>query len=206
MNLSKAHSELDRLFDIFNEKLFENKLEKPIIIIQSTGKKPIYGYCSLERRWSSKDSEQECYELGISAENLARDKEGICGTLIHEMVHLMNVGLGVKDTASNYVYHNKRFKEAAEAVGLIIQKAPRIGWSVTTLGEKLTELVQSLNIDIDAFSFFRKQSFKIKVENKNKMYRYACSCGQVVHSKEQPRIRCVDCGTSFYQLEKGQRV
>ena len=28
MNLSKAHSELDRLFDIFNEKLFENKLEK----------------------------------------------------------------------------------------------------------------------------------------------------------------------------------
>ena len=68
MNLSKAHAELDRLFDVFNEKKFDNKLSKPIIIIQSTGKKPINGYCTIDKMWQlAGDVEPTCYEVGISA-------------------------------------------------------------------------------------------------------------------------------------------
>lgn len=200
MNLSKAHAELDRLFDIFNEKKFENKLEKPITIIQSTGKKPINGYCTLNKVWkSATDENNECYEICISAENLARDIYGICGTLLHEMTHLMNVSLGIKDTAPNYVYHNKKFKASAEAVGLIIEKAPTIGWSVTTLSDDLKRFVDGLNVDTEAFSFFRTRPIKIKKENKYKQYKYVCpSCEEAIYSRNQNlHISCDSCSEDF---------
>lgn len=205
MNLSKCHLELDRLFDIFNENKFENKLEKPIIIIQSTGKKPLYGYCTLNKIWSSnKENSESLYELGISAEHLSRSKYEICGTLIHEMVHLLNLKLEVKDVAPNYIYHNKKFKVAAEQVGLIINKAPVIGWSVTTLSDELKAFIDTLNIDEEIFSYFRTRLEKPKTENKYKQYKFQCAnCDEVIYSKNKDgSYKCSLCESYFYLVEK----
>lgn len=195
MNLSLAHSELDRLFDIFNKEKFDSKLEKPIIIIQSTGKKPINGYCTLGKLWSSSEDDRSLYEVGISAEHLSRDTYGIVATLLHEMVHLNNIHLGIKDCAPNFIYHNKKFKESAEAIGLIIEKAPKVGWSVTSLSEELKQFVDTLNVDSKAFSFYRQVPFKPKIENKYKQYKFVCpDCGEIVYCRnKQAELVCAKC-------------
>ena len=208
MNLSLAHVELDRLFDIFNKKYFESKLEKPMIIIQSTGKKPIYGYCTMQKMWSNEDNSSGLYEMGISAEHLTRSVEDICGTLIHEMVHLYNKINDVKDVAPNYVYHNKRFKIEAEKRGLIITKAPQIGWSVTTLQDETKEFISTLNVDQKVFSYYRVYYPKPKTINKYPQYKYVCpKCGEKITSRN-PELKIIchaclvdDCDTEYPDLD-----
>lgn len=197
MNLSLALSELDRLFEVFNKHFFQNFLEKPIIIIQSTGKKPINGYCTLEKTWSN--TNEDYYEIGVSAEHLNRDVYGLCGTLIHEMVHLYNLKVGIKDVAPNFVYHNKKFKLEAEKHGLIISQAPKIGWSLTTLTDETKEFVNSLNIDSTLFSVSRKTYEKVKTVSPTKHYTYTCPvCNEkIVSSNPDLEVVCSHCNTMF---------
>lgn len=210
MNLAIIHNELDRLFDVFNTKYFENFLEKPMIIIQSTGKKPINGYCMMDKTWKKIDDNKELYEIGISAEHLARDKYGICSTLLHEMTHLFNLMTGVKDVASNYVYHNKRFKLEAEKHGLIITQAPKIGWSRTELNDECKEFVETLNINPEVLLYARMIPYKEKKENKYKKYKFVChNCGEIIYSQNKKlELGCDNCSmysrdeVVFFQLEE----
>jgi len=73
------------------------------------------------------------HEILISAESLARGPEATLGTLIHELAHATAQETGVRDTSNNGRYHNKRFKKIAEDLGITLEEAPTIGWSVTTL-------------------------------------------------------------------------
>ena len=204
MNLAKIHNELDRLFDVFNEKYYDNFLVKPMIIIQSTGKKPINVYCTLVKTWKKVDEEgHELYEIGISAEHLAREVYGLCGTLLHEMTHLFCLMSGIKDVSPNFIYHNKKFKIEAEKRGLIIEQAPKIGYSVTKLNEEAKVFVDSLTIDPELFTYARMLFVKPKVENKYKMHKFECpSCGEVVLSKNQDlQCTCTNCEEDYIPKE-----
>lgn len=206
MNLSKAHIELDRLFDIFNKKYFDSSLQKPMIIIQSTGKKPINGYCTAQQMWKNENGDG-LYEMGISAEHLTRTVEDLCGTLIHEMVHLYNLSNGIKDVASNYIYHNKNFKLQAEKRGLIITKAPKVGWSVTSLQDETKEFISSLNVDQTVFSYYRVYYQKPKIINKYPQYKYMCpKCGEKILSRNiDLRLSCDSC-SDYSEDEYGTAV
>ena len=165
-HLSDLILELNRLFNIFNSKFFNDKLEQPVIVVQSSRKKRTLGTCSVNRIWIQKASEDTNakYEISISAEYLNRPIEDICATLIHEMVHL-HCGLNnIKDTSNNYVYHNKKFKEQAEARGLIIEHAKTIGWSVTTLKPETREYIQTLNVNQQPFEYYRRGAIGIPVK------------------------------------------
>lgn len=76
------------------------------------------------------------HEILIAAESLARGAEATLGTLIHELAHAVAAATGVRDTSNNNRYHNKRFKEIAEKLGITLEQADTIGWSVTTLPEE----------------------------------------------------------------------
>ena len=80
---------LEELFDTFNAHLFNNELEKPVITVSPDSTSGAYGWCTTQKIWKSSD--EEFYEINICAEHLNRDIKEICGTLIHEMVHLDNV-------------------------------------------------------------------------------------------------------------------
>jgi hypothetical protein len=75
------------------------------------------------------------HEILIAAESLARGPEATLGTLIHELAHAVAASQGIKDTSNNNRYHNKRFKEIAEKMGIELECAPTLGWSLTTLPE-----------------------------------------------------------------------
>lgn len=68
----------------------------------------------------------------VVAEHLNRNPADIVETLLHESAHALNFARGIKDCSRNQ-YHNRRFKEAAEEVGLLVEQVPHYGFALTQL-------------------------------------------------------------------------
>ena len=108
---------LNKVFDLLNAEFFEGALSRPTITIQSTPK--AYGHFSLrEDTWISKNGAS--HEINLGAGTLARPIEEVVATLLHEMVHYWNFVNGIQDCSRGGTYHNKKFKESAEAHGLLV--------------------------------------------------------------------------------------
>ena len=118
-------------------KYFNGELEEPIITIQSTPR--AYGHVTVAKAWQRGDTTR--HELNIGAGTLNRDIVYVVCTLVHECVHLWNIQNGIQDCSRGGAYHNKRFKEAAEARDLKISYDPRIGWSITEPTDALCEFI-----------------------------------------------------------------
>ena len=159
---------LEELFDKFNAHLFNDEIERPIITISPDTTSGAYGWCTTQKIWKSDD--EEYYEINICAEHLNRPIKEVCATLIHEMVHLHNIYNDIKDTSANGRYHNKKFKETAEARGLVIERQGNIGWSKTSLSEELATWIDE-NIEVKGFGIARAKRVKTKGTTKSK-YKY----------------------------------
>ena len=181
-------NKLESLFSKLNVDLFNNQLPKPIITVSPDTTKGAYGWCTSRKVWQDKD-EQEYYEINLCAEHLNREYNEICSTLIHEMIHLENLELNIKDTSRAGTYHNKKFKVAAESHGMIVEETS-YGWSRTSLTEKLKELINSYG-KMD-FTLYRSKF--TNPSKKSSTRRYVCpSCGIVIRATKEVRIICSDC-------------
>lgn len=134
---SRTAGYLEKIFRAVNAKYFGEQLEEPIITIQSTPK--AYGHVTVAKAWQRGDTTR--HELNIGAGTLNRDIVYVVCTLVHECVHLWNLQNGIQDCSRGGAYHNKRFKEAAEARDLKISYDPRIGWSITEPTDALCEFI-----------------------------------------------------------------
>ena len=193
---------LNKLFDLLNEEFFESELSRPTITIQSTPR--AYGHFSLrDDAWVSKLG--ATHEINIGAGTLARPIEDVAATLLHEMVHYYNYVNGIKDTSRGYTYHNRRFKEAAEARGLLVSHSDTYGWSHTEPGEALLDFV--LSYGLTDILINRNESMGycitgtgthsggISVTPKTSSTRkYLCPCcGMSVRATKVVRVQCMDC-------------
>lgn len=189
---------LEDLFNQFNEHLFEGELEAPVISISPDTTRGAYGWCTTQKIWKSSD--EEYYEINICAEHLNRSIKEVCATLIHEMVHLYNIHNGVKDTSANGRYHNRKFKETAEARGLVIEKQGNIGWSKTSLSEELAMWIDE-NVEIKGFDLARAPKAKAaRTKSKYKYYTCPC-CGVKFYTVHEINAICEDCGEKFIQYK-----
>lgn len=136
---SRTAGYLEKIFRKLNQDFFGGCIEEPIITIQSTPK--AYGHVTVAKAWTKGADKDQRRELNIGAGTLDRPIEAVVATMLHEMVHLYNLQNGVKDVSRGGAYHNKRFKNAAEAVGLVISYDPRIGWSITEPSERLMDYI-----------------------------------------------------------------
>lgn len=134
---SRTAGYLEKIFRAVNAKYFGGQLEEPIITIQSTPK--AYGHVTVAKAWQRGDTTR--HELNIGAGTLNRDIVYVVCTLVHECVHLWNIQNGIQDCSRGGAYHNKQFKEAAEARDLKISYDPRIGWSITEPTDALCEFI-----------------------------------------------------------------
>lgn len=202
---------LNKIFDLLNAEYFESTLSIPTITIQSTPK--AYGHFTLrEDTWVSKKGES--HEINLGAGTLARPIEEICATLLHEMVHYFNFVNGVQDCSRGGTYHNRRFKEAAEARGLLIAHDPRYGWTVTSPGDDLLRFC--LDNDLCDILINRNDGFGIRptgtgthspgpapvpgttAKPKSSTRKYVCPCcGTSVRATKTVRIACMDCGVQM---------
>lgn len=134
---SRTAGFLEKCFRQLNADYFNGEVDEPVITIQSTPR--AYGHCSVHKTWTVKGEER--HELNISADYLKRPIEEVIATLLHEMVHLWNLKHNIQDCSRGDTYHNKKFKEKAETVDLIIEHDDRYGWTITTPSEKLIEYI-----------------------------------------------------------------
>ena len=196
---------LNKLFDLLNAAFFESELSRPTITIQSTPK--AYGHFSLrDDTWISKNG--GTHEINIGAGTLSRPIEEVCATLLHEMVHYYNHVSGVKDCSRGNTYHNRRFKEAAEAHGLLVSHDDRYGWTVTEPSESLLDFV--IENDLTDILINRNEcgGFQIggtgthsgtpagtTAPKKSSSRKYVCPCcGMSIRATKAVRIMCMDCG------------
>lgn len=200
---NRAAGYLNKIFDLLNEAYFESTLSRPTITIQSTPK--AYGHFSLrEDTWVSKLG--GTHEINIGAGTLARPIEEVAATLLHEMVHYFNYEHGIQDCSRGNTYHNKRFKEAAEARGLTVSHSDKYGWSHTAPGDSLLQFC--LDNDLSDILINRNEFFSYRVTGTgthsgttttlpprtSSTRKYICPCcGMSIRATRAVNIGCLDC-------------
>lgn len=192
-SITKAIKELERCYQIFNERLFDGKLDSNIrITIQTKGrKKKVIGYHA-PKRWHDKVNGQFITEITICAEDLmSYDPMEV---LIHESVHNFNYQRGIKDCCTNQ-YHNKKFKQVAEQAGLTVRQDKTYGWCWTSLGEKAAQVIESIGVDLNLFKCFMltvpAQTTYLK--------KFMCECGMIIRVAKVNEFSatCNNCESSF---------
>ena len=188
---------------MLNAEYFENKLEEPIITIQSTPK--AYGHVTVAKAWHRADGGQR-HELNVGAGTLDRPIESVVSTVLHEMVHLWNLQIGVQDCSRGGTYHNKRFKVAAESHGLCVAHSEKYGWSHTSPSEELLDFVlvhglTDILINRNEYTGFQVPGTGTHsgveegpARKKSSTRKYLCPCcGMSVRATKTVRVKCMDC-------------
>ena len=200
---NRAAGYLNKIFDLLNEEYFESTLSRPTITIQSTPK--AYGHFSLrEDTWVSKLG--GTHEINIGAGTLSRNIESVVATLLHEMVHYYNHVNGIQDCSRGGTYHNKKFKAAAEARGLIVEHHDKYGWTITNPSDSLLQFC--LDNDLSDILINRNEFSGIRVTGtgthapatppaitrRSSTRKYICPCCRMsVRATKTVRIACLDC-------------
>lgn len=203
---------LNKVFDLLNARFFENTLSRPTITIQSTPR--AYGHFSLrEDTWISKLG--GTHEINIGAGTLARPIEDVAATLLHEMVHYYNHENGVQDCSRGNTYHNRKFKAAAEAHGLIVSHSEKYGWSHTEPSEALLDFILETGLTDILINRNECSGFHIAGPNaKNgtpgtaaptrtsSTRKYVCPCCRnSVRATKIVNIACLDCNQQMILAE-----
>lgn len=204
--LSSDISALEELFSILNNHFYDGSLVHPIITVIPRGRhKKTTGWCSNSYLWKTNEptdnSDSEAYyELNICAEDLASDFERIAETMLHQMVHLYNAMNSIPDTSREDTYHNAHFKEIAETHGLIVEKHPTDGFSITHLAPITREYIQTLSGF--HFDFFRKE-MKTQTKKRQSTIKLTCPiCGCIARvTSPKTKIMCESCKSSMSCLD-----
>lgn len=200
-SLKPVIDELETLFSKFNARFFGNKLERPVITVSPDHTRGAFGWCTSWKAWQDEAKEGGFYEINLCAEYLNRPYEETCGTLLHEMVHLQNLQDGVQDTSRSGTYHNRKFKDAAEAHGLTCEKGEKYGWHKTALNPEALEFVQSLGKQ--GFTLVRPKPLGLKGSSKgggSSSRKYVCPCcGIIIRATKEVHVICAECEVEFQE-------
>jgi hypothetical protein len=201
-SIQPAIAELERAFHALASRFAAlTGRPYPRIVIQSRGRKRhALGWFARERWRNGQADVPAIHEITVAAESLSWPVLLIVATLIHEMVHLACYYAGIQDVGKDGRYHNQKFKEAAEAVGLLVEKDLRIGWSLTSLGPELETFVSSLNVNAEAFAVFRLGEQE-REKQPTKMKKWVCACPVIVRCAVEMHGHCDDCGEPWRLAE-----
>ena len=183
-----------KLYDFFNEKLFENELIKPMITISPDEKNKAYGWITRDRLWKGIETDEGAHEINLSAQFLNRSIFEIAATLLHEMCHQWAKVNGFQDTARSGSFHNKLFKKIAEDHGLDVEYVHGRGWTATRLSEAMISLLQEFIVENPQTLVYRKMPFKVKRIRDVSIRKYVCpDCETCIRATKAVNVICGDC-------------
>ena len=211
---SRSAGYLEKIFRALNADSFSGEVEEPIITIQTTP--GAYGHVTIHKTW--RRGEDWRHELNIAADWLDRPIENVVATMIHEMVHLLNIQRGIQDCSRGGSYHNRKFKEEAEKHMLLIEKDDKYGWTITKPTDELLEYIlrqgwealemsRGFHMGIGGSSGGKAAggsggagTAPVKPKGSNSR-KYVCpGCGAIVRTTRDLEIICKPCGLDF-QME-----
>jgi hypothetical protein len=102
------------------------------------GGTPRWGHFAASR-WRRAAGGGELAEILVAGEGLERGAVPVLGTLLHEAAHALAHARRVKDTSRQGRYHNARYRQVAEEVGLAVDQVAVIGWSGTRVPDATAE-------------------------------------------------------------------
>lgn len=199
MKISEITDFLEQAYNALNQHFFGGGLPPVIITVQSSPR--AYGHYTPWDAWQ--EQEQGYREINLGAENLDRPIQNVVATLLHEMVHHYNDLHQIKDCSRGGTYHNKRFKEQAEAHGLLIDYDSRIGYSVTTPSPALIDFIeeqewQGVNLARQGTGASGGKGGRV-----SSVRKYKCpDCGCSVRATKVVNVGCLDCGVTMELEEK----
>ena len=121
------------------------------------------------------------------------------------MVHLYNLENGVKDTSRAGTYHNRKFKEAAEAHGLTVEASEKYGWSITALTDEAKQEVADFmdSIGKTSFDLYREKVVEEKKKGgKSSSRKYVCPCcGLIIRATKEVKVICWECNELLIEEE-----
>ncbi|MEV0765156.1 hypothetical protein [Nocardia sp. NPDC050435] len=88
-------------------------------------------------RWQR--GEEWMPELFIGGEGFAFGAREVLATLLHEAAHGLARARGISDTSRAGAYHNGKYRQLAEELGLRVERQPSTGWSITHLADDTAE-------------------------------------------------------------------
>lgn len=192
--MAELQAALQAAFNKINRDFYGGELEKAVITTKEGKRKSAFGWIEVAKNW--KQSGTERHEINISADYLGeRSVQATITTLMHEMVHLYNIQNGIKDTTRSGLYHNKNFKQTAEAHGLEVEQIDKIGWSKTTATPQTAEWIDK-NVLIKSFSIYKQTAEKDPRGGKSKqsMVKKICpKCGNIARVTSEYKLICGDC-------------
>jgi len=214
VTIQSAIDELQRMFKLLNKSYFNNELERPVITILTDSTSGAYGWISVNKVWSTKDNAW-FREINLCAEYLNRPVELVITTLMHEMCHLWNIQRKVQDCSRAGTYHNREFKEVAEARDLTVEKDARYGYCATKPTPEFTELVKK-NCRAGCFKLERLKTYrdgtpkitktgedgkeKTITRSKQSSRKYICpNCDVIVRATKKVNIICGDCNANMIE-------
>lgn len=121
---------LDALNNAFVSIRQHNPEIPNVVIVVGTSSSTKLGHFSA-RTWDGKAN--TVHEIVVTGESLRRGAADVFATLLHEAAHVYAHVSGIKDTSRQGKYHNKKFKEIGEKLGLVLEQHQLIGWSLTSL-------------------------------------------------------------------------
>lgn len=211
---SRTAGYLEKMFRALNDRYFGGQLEEPIITIQSTPR--AYGHVTIGKSW--RRGQESRHELNLGAGSLGRPIEEVTATLLHECVHLWNIREGIQDCSRGGQYHNKRFRDAAEARDLKISFDKRIGWSITEPTPALCDfIIEQGWTDIDMarveWGFTPRGgpgagsagtgTVPPTGRPTTNSRKYVCpSCGLIIRATKEVRVSCMDCQEQMVWVQK----
>jgi hypothetical protein len=195
-NLSGIVSALEQAHALIQEKTGAPRAT--ILVTRKTGR--TMGHFTHAKLWKAGD--EAFHEIMISANYFERGARAVLGTLLHETAHSLDLQAGIQGVTGDG-YHNKKFKETAEALGLTITQAKGIGWSVTEVSDACAERwAEALALIENALALMADSEQAKKTGGRNKNLKSArCGCGGVIRLSatvlEKCAPKCQNCGETF---------
>lgn len=152
-------------------------------------------------RWHVGEAQRA--EVLVGGEGLARGPVAVLGTLLHEAAHGLAQTREMRDTSRGGRYHNRRFRQLAEELGLTIAETPPIGWSGTTVPETTAAEYAGVLADLErALGLWRvpEQVGEGRSRARN-LLACSCACPRRIRvarrTLEEAPILCGACEDAF---------
>ena len=222
---AKANQSSDKVLKTLNDvwKMIQKnvpEVEDVFVVVASarTNKQAagVYGHYAPSTWGLNKDTAPE---MLLSSTVLRLDGAAILKTMLHEAAHSLARVRGIKETSRQNRYHNKRFVEMSNVLGLVWPTGEDgkpekpdsvIGYSQVVLTDETKNLYKKAIALLDALPLTTGRTTYRQVRQGPKRVRVQCGCtegtdeyvsfGQTVWEKINLPLICGECERSYYQI------